>query len=619
MNSNFQFNARNASPKQIAENIVLPDHFEQVAEFHNLVLVGPRGLGKTTIMKSLTAAGLYHLHQRDDLKERLSNIDFGYIPIYIPAETIWRGNAQAITNFIEDESVRDHILNGLFVDHCLHELVTSFLGSSYLDTEKSEHKNYPWMVAINKDEEKIICNESSHFWKLDIQQNSFIGLQLALLHRLNVYMSAVSSLPEQQPLEKALSNQKLDFLLMLKGFFNIVESVKKTTLRWSIYFDEMEIAPKRVLAQLYENLRSFDQRAVLKFSLYPYVDFYTMEQKAQLSGNGPMEGQDFHSIVLASKFANPDHSLARKIINQECNRSGISLGELQNYLNSSNAISRSSREYGSHGFERNYVNIYKASKSSGDKSYLKYMHDNGITNEDDIKSLKGENSRARILRKPAPIAEIRSYYLRKGTAREKEKGRRSSAKGFGYYHGFEQILTITEGNTRAIKFYLNDLINSYKKEESPAAAQNRAISRNVDRFRALVAAQTYSHDIILKQKISALALADKMGFNLADKLLAPEFQPEPALSYTLSKISDELEIPLVLAINSGALVVNQHSGGKRLIFELEGCRVRLSHRLAPFYKLPTITGQAIVFNEVPRESEVMTEQPDLLNWESNYD
>lgn len=617
MRNYSSFNARNASPEQIAKTFVVPDHFEQVAGFHNLVLVGPRGLGKTTMMKALTAPGLFFLHQRPDLEDRLSKIDFNYIPIYIPAETIWRGNAQSISGALKEEHERDHVLNGLFVDHCLHQLITSFEDSTIDPNTQKGSKVFPWSIQISDLDEKLICNECSKFWGLNRVQNSFVGLKLALLQRSNLYRAAISSLPNKQILDTVLQLEKFDFLLMLKGFFDIVGSVRGG-LRWSICFDEMEIAPKRVLAQLYENLRSFDQRAVLKFSLFPYIDFYSLEQRVAAAERGPVDGQDFHSVILANKFANPDYKLSRKLIANECIAAGTSLTDFANYLNSSSSIHKNTRKFSTSGTERNFVEIHAMAVKAGDSSYVNYMAKNGIRKAGDIREIKGDNRRAQLIRKPLPIAEIRSYYLVKNGRTSGRDNRRTSSKGYGYYHGFDQILALTEGNPRAIKYYISDLLKSFLAKENPAVAQNHAISRNVDRFRALISAHTFSNNVLDRQIRSTLELVDKLGDALSENLLGQEFQPEPTLSYISKDVKKELWDTLELAINSGALVVEQWSGSK-LIFDIEGYRLRVSHRLAPFYKLPTITGQPRTLSRLPETKLSYAQQPDLLNWADEND
>ena len=613
MSYHLSFNARNASPEQIASSFIMPKHFEQVAGFRNLVLVGPRGLGKTTIMKALTASGLHFLHQRSDLKERLEKIDFSYVPIYIPAETIWRGNAQTISNSVDDEGIRNHILNGLFVDHCLHQLISSFEDALSVSGRPGSSICYPWAVDISEEGERRISNKCSSFWGIERLQHSFVGLKLALLERSNKFRAAVSSLPKNDDLNAVLKIEKQDFLLMLKGFFDIVGEVQNG-LRWSICFDEMEIAPKAVLTRLYDSLRSYDQRAVLKFSLFPYADFYSFEKRELFPGVGPVAGQDFDPVVLANDFANPDYSLSRMLIENDCRAANVDFGEFSNYLNASSSILPGTRKFTSKGFGRNFEEIFAHSTDVGDRSYIEYMEKNGVRKASDVHQVRGEKRRAQVLRKPAPIAEIRSYYFAKTGNGGGTSARRASTKGFGYYHGIDQIVAITEGNPRAIKYYLNDLLANFLKNEDPSVAQNRAISRNVDRFRALAAAHALPNDLRDAEPQSTLELVDRLGNVLSERLLGLDFQPEPQLSYILKDVKPSIKPAIEVAINSGALVVDARLGSTQLIFDLEGCRVRISHRLAPFYKLPTITGQSRILSGLPEMNAASVREPDLLNW-----
>ncbi|WP_108820269.1 ORC-CDC6 family AAA ATPase [Pseudovibrio sp. Alg231-02] len=609
-----QFNARNASPKDIASSFVMPEYFEQAAAYQNLVLVGPRGLGKTTIMKALTATGLYYLHQREEFADRLRRVNFEYIPVYIPAESIWKGTAQLVSNLEISKSDRDLILNGLFTDHCLYQLIASFEDARFVSDLTIQGEAVPWAAHLTDVQESQICEMCSELWSLPTKQFSFIGLKLALLKRINMFRSAVSPFNSSANLDTIRLVGHLDFLVMLKGFFDAVES-QIGVHRWSVSFDEMEIAPKRVLTRLYENLRSFDQRAVLKFSLFPYIDFYDLEERLRTSETGPVDGQDFHSIILANKFADADHKFSKELIQKECENRGIAFSEFVNYLNNSSAIKKDTRKFVSKGFERQVSAIYTAAKSAGDKSFIEHMANNDFKNVSDIDGLRGENLRASYLRKVAPIAEIRSYYFSKADKSKTRQSstRRRSAKGYGYYHGFDQLLSLTEGNPRAVKYLLNELFVSFNDGVDSRIAQNRAIPRNVDRFRALIA--SYNPSVKSANEVyPTLAVVDRLGETLSENLFDSKFQPEPALSYRLKGVSTKIRDALIIGINSGALVVDQRSDGKQLIFDLEGCRLRISHRLAPFYKLPTITGQERVLSAMPHNSKKQDEQPDLLNW-----
>ncbi|MBY5367401.1 hypothetical protein HFO91_09795 [Rhizobium leguminosarum] len=611
MASTSQFNARNASASQIARDFVMPTYFPEVAEYRNIVLVGPRGIGKTTLLKALTAPGLTALHQREDLLDLLRPIDFDYIPIYIPAESIWKGTAGLVAKEVQSNQDRDLILGGLFTDHCLHQLISSFEEAA-IPVESAERLKHPWQVMLSNAHEAQIAEKCSELWKLEKIQKSFLGIKLQLLQRSNIYRGAINAGNNSRTLDSVREIGHLDFLVMLKGFMDIAQTYCGVK-RWTISFDEMEIAPKSILSHLYENLRSFDQRAALKFSLFPYVDFYEEQGGFIPNPSSPEDAQDFHPIILSSKFANPDYTFARSLIRSECDRRAVSYGAFRQYLNSSKAILPGSREFTDVGFERKPAKIYDyAVGQAGDLSLKQHLASKGIKEPQDIENLRGEARRAEIVRKVFPIAEIRSYYLVK-TKDKKTPSRRASAKGYGYYHGFDQLLALAEGNPRAIKYYLNDLITDMIGGRESHRSQNAAIPMNVDRFRAMVASQAIPRDISGEDR-SALKVLDAMGYALADGVLGDIFHPEPPLSFRIKNVHPSLKDALISAVNSGALVVEQNVSGKKLLFDLEGCRVRLSYRLAPFFKLPTISGQERILSGMPEVKGNMDSQPDLLTW-----
>lgn len=604
------FNARNISPKDIATNFIVPEDFKKIAAYQNLVLVGPRGIGKTTLMKVLTPSGLHYLSKRNDLKELFKELDLEYIPIYIPAETLWKGNATLINKTFKDDASRYHIMNGLFVDHCLHEVVGSIEDSRNIAANYNDERPY-WALAISETQEEKICRLSSRIWKLATIETSFIGLKLAILERSNVYRSAINSLNPEIARADALGQDSLDVLIMLKGFFDIVDTVLGEK-KWSVNFDEMEIAPKRVLTNLYENLRSFDHRAVLKFSLFPYIDFYNIEERMAESGTSPVEGQDFRAINLTNKFADPDYSFARELVKLECTKRNVDNFDFVSYLNSSRAIKRGTRLFKYDGFERNFAHMFADAKQSKiDKDFLLFMSKKGLTEKADIDKLSG-NERAQHARKIAPIVEFRSYYLTEKT-RIDNGIRRRSVKGYGYYHGFDQMLSLTESNPRAINFYVNDLLDSMLSGEQSSSAQNRAIGRNVNRFRALVATQAVPMEHSHLTGLNALNIVDRLAANLSIELLDKKFRSEPALSYVFRGIDQATKSMLGIAINTGAIVVDQRQEGRQLIFEVEHCRARVSHRLGPFYPLPTITGQERVLKRIPDGRAEIDDQQDLLD------
>lgn len=602
------FNARYSSPEEIAATFVPPDRLRDIASFSNLILVGPRGIGKTTVLKVLTASGLYYLHKREDFSE----LSVNYLPVYIPAEKMWKGNSEAIARAGFSEEVQNRILDGLFVNHCLYHLVASVQDCVKIGTHYLGGQNPPWALQMQAEQEEKISRLASDLWELEKIQTSFIGLKLSLIKRTNKFCTAVNSLSSNDNTADLSDTPTLNILKMLQGFFDIVEEVLGVS-RWSINFDEMEIAPHRLVHELFENLRSFDQRAVLKFSLFPYVEFYNWLHGPDVVSDSPGPSNDFISINLANRFTHSDTSFSNALVDGICKSRKIDKNDFCDYLNGSSAIPSGTRIFDKSGLHRNHPGILKKIiDDRSDPSFLSYVKDKGIATPDDMESLK-ENKRAAFVRKPFPIAELRMYYLKEKPSVEDGVMRRS-IKGFGYYHGFDQILTLTEGNPRAIHFYINELIDAFLSGQASSTAQNAAIGRNVNRFRAFVATQAVPHTSAQGMLRNTLNVVDRLGADISNYLFDNKFRPEPPLSFKFKDLDQTTKEIVGIAINAGAIVPEQPSDDKHLIFDLIGYRLRVSHRLSPYYPLPTITGQSKPLRRIPSSKNEIDTQPDLLSY-----
>ena len=564
-------------------------------------------------MKALTARGLFALTKRERLPRGIKPMSIDFMPVYIPADTLWKGSVEYFSEVIPDETDRDHILSGLFVNHCLREIVIAMEGACEVGEHFRDEELPSWALKIDEVQEEKIARLCSHSWKLDRTQTSFLGLKLAVLDRINTFRSAINGLDTSNALVRVREFEPLDIMVLLKAFADVMESfagIKK----WAFSFDEMEIAPKRIVSLIYENLRSFDQRIVLKFSLYPHVDFYNYLERAQTANAGPVPDQDYKPISLALKFSNPDTDFANKLIASECQRRGVQFHVFRNYLNASKAIKKGTRAFGDNSTTRNFRKIFKTvSREKVDQSALEYLKRKDLLDSDNVESLS-ENQRAAQIRKVAPIIEFRSYYFAHFERDGQSMTRRSSVKSFSYYHGFEQLALITEGNPRAIQHYVNELIDSLNAGVPSNVAQNRSVGRNLDRFRALVATQAIKPEPHAVLTENALDLVDSIGEILVQGVLAAKFSTQPSLSVKFRSPRPETKRLLATAINAGALVPDaDDSQHGKILFDVEGVRLRVSYRLVQFFPLPTITGQVRVLSTKPSKV-IQPPQPDLLGW-----
>jgi hypothetical protein len=605
------YNARSISPERIASLFVKPNGFDDILTFQNLVLVGPRGTGKTTILKLVTPTGLFHWSRRPDVT--LPEID--YVPIYIPSDTTWKGESTLAEERYGSTQIAHLIQNGIFVNYCLYQIVTAIEDACNIAARFADADRPRWCLKITREQEGHIANDLSRFWELSDCDYSFLGLKLSLLKRMNAFSSFVNSL-ELPPIDKLHSLPSLQLLPMIRGFADVIEA-RTGHSRWSLNFDEMEIAPARVLRLLYESLRSFDQRVVFKFSLFPFLDFlsperlYEIDRDGQRQRNAPVEGQDYKAIRLSGRFRAERSAFSEEIVKGICERSAVPYNTFIAYVDHSNDAKLHRNRRGT-SLSRNYQWLFK-SLSQKDPSFRKYLDESGV-NLSNISSFD-ENKMAALIRKVAPLADFRDRHLRDRPTHGKRTTLRAR-KGYGYYHGFQQMLRISEGNPRALNFYVNDLIAAYKEARDSQTAQNTIIPKNVDRFRAMVATQVIPAHLLRSQAFNALGIVDLLARNLTRTTLGYRFHTEPPLSYQLGMLDDVTMGIIGIAVNTGALIVDSGPNDQSLIMDLHGVRVRVSHQLAPFYPLPTITGQFIIINKPPSVGDG-EDQPDLLAWQTD--
>lgn len=599
------YNARNSTPEQVASSFVRPRDFDSITNFQSKVLVGPRGIGKTTIFKLLTPSGIHHVRKRD----RFADLALDHVPLYIPSDTLWKGEASSFEAMLTDGSPSfsaKHIRiiqNALFVDYSLYEVISSLQDSSEIAHRYYSGKNLDWCFEIDAKREGSICELCSEAWDLPTKPKSFLGLRLALLRRQNIHSSIINSLDEPKEVEfKALEGRNL--FTALRAFFDIVDHFCGPK-RWSIHFDEMEIAPKSILNAVYQSMRSFDRRAVVKFSLFPYIDFISQEEDGR---TGPREGHDFETLILSGRFKNESYQFSDEIVAAICARRGVSHDDFRKFVNA--AADRNSVELsGNDKYRRRYANIFSSLRNK-DESFRRYLSEKGI----DLKKIPEytEHDRMPHVRKLAGIADFRNSFLR---SFENGRSHRTSRKSHRHYSNYNQILKLTEQNPRALSFYVEDIIKGMKLDGSPESILNEIINKNVDRFRALVATQIIPYDPANNRAFAhALDVVDNLGQEISAECLDRPFQPEPSLAFKISKNMDDYSLRILgIAANSGAIIL-ESARQQSLHLDISKMRFRISYQLAPWYPIPTQLGNSMVISRLTFK-KVMT-QPSLFGWDA---
>src|ERR1039458_2564544 len=100
------FNARWLSPEDVARAFVPTNHYRSLVKFQHSLLMGPRGCGKTTLLKMLTKPAQDYWHkercrQEPELRRSFDRPDF--VAIYIPSDVRWAFELRELDSYLSDD------------------------------------------------------------------------------------------------------------------------------------------------------------------------------------------------------------------------------------------------------------------------------------------------------------------------------------------------------------------------------------------------------------------------------------------------------------------------------------------------------------------------------------
>lgn len=278
------FNARNLSFKQVSESFIPTKHLELLVRNESTMLMGPRGCGKTTLLKVLSPDAIAYV-KNPKAKEILKTIKF--ISVYIPSDIQWKKQLDQVEKHLDNRSC-EFILKAIVLLNVLVSLITLF--EQYLKIKKNDDEER--LLAENR-----ICKNLNKFWNLDIQTaKTFRTIELKLLEhlaKLNEQTNRSFYLNESSlnfnSIESLLFN---DFIDLIRIGVNTFEQELKlpTDTKWALCFDELELLPANQQNYILSLLRSTDQKFIFKITSTPVL--HVSDTVTASSGN------DYKPIVL---------------------------------------------------------------------------------------------------------------------------------------------------------------------------------------------------------------------------------------------------------------------------------------------------------------------------------
>ncbi|TKT71207.1 hypothetical protein YH63_007180 [Afipia massiliensis] len=574
MRAELEYNARSIPPSDIARSFIPPEpHFSRLLARNHTLILGPRGSGKTSLLKMLTLRALNNW-DHPSAESLSSQIEFN--AAFVSADITWGRQLDSLGSLSFDQ----HRKEAAFVLHTIRALIGAMRDATELARQSLKnhlrHLGTDLSVAQESDFVKLVSDALAVVPKI----NSLLGLEIALETKLDSINVG----------EDASAYKVESFPTKLSSVIAAFNGVAGQDRRWALLFDEMEIAPTWIKSFLLSGMRSFDERIIVKLAIAPYMDDAGFER----TPTSPQQYHDYQTIQLS--YANKDDAkhFTNELFEQTLGRMSIDGTHLPRLLGSP----RTRIQTRAHLEPRPKLPVEFSELYEKDDSFAQYVDERGLRSP---KYVFKEANVAQDIRKVLPIVTARNFYIRKF-----ENGRliaERSRKSPVLYTGFPSLVEITEGNPRAVLTCVVPLARSHIESSGSNPTATISVQAQTESVRRVELLLTSLLRVIPIDNLSGfehgkglLDFIDQIGRAFEDRLIKHRFATDYVGTFMLDAgVSDAVEAAVGKALNAGALIHIPHpdSGPDILLRGLRGQRFRISYALASRYRLLLTLGDRV--------------------------
>lgn len=580
------FNAKVMPYGEIARTFVPSSKFAELAGHWNAVLVGPRGSGKTTLFKMLSVQGLA-AWSGPEAKAFRDTID--YSGIYVPSDIAWSEMVNSLGEGLIKRRWFELMAEAAFVTNVLLATVGT-MSARIARREAGKELAYRGVVLAGEAQVELVRSLCAQ-WRLQPRALSLHAVADALGLRLLDIKRNADLLSQEHEISLDRLEERMPYLGL-----PLVESVAQAVSSfdriasvdglWAILLDEFEVAPRNLQSAVLNSLRATGhQNLLLKVALAPCGPHTLIEMQ---TGSQPTQNNDFRPVELWYPNKGDADAFCEKVFRSRAPElpwiAGMSPEEVFGISalpieDDGEAEAAGSVAYGKGpGWEAAFTRL-----AQRDVDFAHFLANREI---DPAELDPSRNSpTGSTTRRVAPVVAFRDAY--RGTESGKKRGRRPY---LAPYSGWQAIAAMSEGNPRwLIAMLIGILSNVKERRKLPLATRLQTDQVLAVAYGFAETLRTVATNQLrdMKTNVPVFDTLEAIGQYFHDRLVKDPFVEDPPMSFDVEdSISEDVENCLRLAMNHGAIVCYEHGDTISGYGSLKGKRFRLSHLLAPVFKIP---------------------------------
>jgi energy-coupling factor transporter ATP-binding protein EcfA2 len=579
------FNAKYLDPEEVAEGYIYSKHLKELSGSYHAVLVGPRGSGKTTLLKMLQPAALQAWKGTSATAIRGT---VKYSGVFIASDISWSRQLSSLGyGKLSPETHRVLVL-ACFTTHVLHSLLEAMIWRIGPSAEYRAAK-------LRSEDEQLLATQVMKQLQLTADIASLLAVKQALRGRLSEIRQIANrgSLMKEDEFRRELADTGFLHLDFLDATSNITDlfndAVGEKGARWALLFDELETAPDWIVGQLFTAFRVSDPKIYLKLAISPVS---ATAYKTLMAEDGPAEVHDHRQIRLWYTDRVDAKGFCEALWESLTRKAGLT-------VSARDALGASVFEPTDRGeikrrnpyaWDEHWGKIF-ASLKEKDRSFSAFLRAHHIDLERlaDVK----QHTRDAVLRKAAPVAAVRNFYLHEDRLGRVAARRRKTSSLFA---GAESIFAISEGNPRWLIGLLTPLIaymTANRVRRVPETVQAEEIEKAAERLLALLRTIPVPSGLAPRDVLGLNTIVERIGSRLHDDLMERQFSIDPRLSFTVDRQTPAAVVELLATgLNRGAVMLVSGIAARCVVGDMEGVTLRLSYLLAAKYGLPLRRGKS---------------------------